>query len=112
MTMMLNESVQPLQHMCLIRLEKIEKKTTGGIHLPEQTIDRQQGGKIHAELLKAGPTAFTEERFGEVAPEIGDVVVVKRYAGQAAVTDAWEDDGAEYQLISADDILGIVGAVA
>lgn len=110
--MMLTENVQPLQHMCLIRLEKVEKKTAGGLYIPEDTIDRRQGGKIHGRLLKAGPMAFTEERFGDKSPREGDLVVIKRYAGQAAKADAWEDEGADLQLISADDILGILEGAA
>lgn len=104
---MTNENVRPVGHMCLIRLVEVATKI-GSIYVPDSTKDQRQGGKIHGRLLKAGPTAFTEDRFGDHPPEVGDVVVIKRYGGQSALADAWEDQNAEVQLISADDILGVV----
>ena len=47
----------PAGHRVLVRPERVEEKTRGGLYVPEHTRERQQAASIRGELVAAGPNA-------------------------------------------------------
>jgi len=72
----------PTEIRCLIELDPEEKKTRGGIILPDNAVDRK--GQRYATLLEVGGNAF--EGWEPPIPRPGDRVVVSRYEAHP-VTD-------------------------
>ena len=94
-------NIRPTSGYALIEPLALEKKTAGGIVLPDTHDEKSQKGKVvaigKALLTKAGKT---------IAPEfkIGDVVVYKKWGGdefKLAMT------GKEYIFVKFEDVLAI-----
>lgn len=96
-------NVTPTGHHVLIELEQTEKKTPGGILIPEKTKDREQAGAQISRVLAVGPNAWAEH----VRPwaQVGDRVVTIRYPGAQ-----YDHDGEDKRkrIINDDEIIGIV----
>ncbi|NOY39256.1 MAG: co-chaperone GroES [Nitrospirae bacterium] len=71
--------------------EDVEKKTPGGIYVPETAKEKPQRGKIEA----------VGSEVKEV--KVGDEVMFDRYSGSKV-----KMNGSEYLIIKEEDILGIV----
>lgn len=97
--------VQPLDYMCLIRLEPVETKSKGGIIFDDRTIERQQYAGVRAFLIRKGEHAFTDDasRQWTVQPKAGDRITIKQYGGEAL--DASRDE--LFRLVTDKDILAI-----
>lgn len=94
--------IRPLWIRALVKLDKVEAKTKGGIYLPEQTKDKEEELQVKGTLVAAGPNAFDEMK--GVPPVPGDRVYVGRYAG------SWIEgaDGVRYRLINGRDIFAVI----
>ncbi len=94
-------TLKPLSnHLFLEPLEE-EKKTKGGIVLPEN-VEKEKPTK--AKVLAVGPGKRSED--GKVQPmsvKVGDIVLFKKYG-----PDEIEMDGKKYLVGDEDDILAIV----
>lgn len=103
---MKNESgIQPLGDKVLVKAPDMEKKSAGGVILPDQTLKKQEQGTTEAVIIAVGPTAFLEyrEKKSPLPISPGDQVCMARYAGQTYTGD----DGDEYRLINEVDIAGV-----
>lgn len=93
--------IRPLQDRIIVkRLESADKKTPGGIIIPDTAKEKPQEG----EIIAVGPGKVTDD--GRVQPmnvKAGDRVLFGKYAG----TDVKMDDQ-EYIIMREDDILGIL----
>lgn len=93
--------IRPLHDRVLLkRLESADKKTAGGIIIPDTAKEKPQEG----EIIAVGPGKVTDD--GRVQPmnvKAGDRVLFGKYAG----TDVKMDDQ-EYIIMREDDILGIL----
>lgn len=89
----------------LVKPKKAEDKTKGGIHLPDQTVERDQHAAMEGVIAGMSPFAFTYEEWPLTArkPEIGDTVVFARYSG---ITQRG-NDGVEYRIMNDKDIVAI-----
>src|SRR3990167_6893798 len=107
---MTNQSgIQPIEFKVLVRPDKVEEKTKGGILLPPEQREREQAASTAGEIIAVSPLAFTYADWPVTAspPKVGDRVAIARYAGITVKGN----DGEEYRLISDKDIAGIyVGA--
>lgn len=90
----------------LVRRDKAEEVTAGGILLPEQHIEKQEYAVNTGTLVAMSPLAFGYETWPEGArmPKIGDRVVFPKYAG----ADVKGKDGVEYRVLADKDIQAIV----
>lgn len=62
--------------------EKIfDKKTKGGIYLPENELDRYQNMTTEGKIVAMGETAFEGLCPGTIAPRIHDIVYFQKYDG-------------------------------
>ena len=98
-----NESgITPVEYRCVIRLDPVEKKSKGGILLPDDKVDRNQMACVHGTLIAVGGNAFQDWR--DPRPAVGDRVAIMKYAGQYREADP--DD--PYRIVNDKDILGIL----
>ncbi len=93
--------IRPLHDRVLLkRFEPADKKTAGGIIIPDTAKEKPQEG----EIIAVGPGKVTDD--GRVQPmnvKTGDKVLFGKYSG----TDVKMDDQ-EYIIMREDDILGIL----
>lgn len=92
--------IKPLNDRVLIlRLEE-ERKTAGGIIIPDTATEKPQQGKV----ISAGPGKLDKD--GNRTPlqvKAGDRVLFSKYAGSEI-----KINGVEHSIMREDDILGIV----
>ena len=94
-------AIRPLGDKVLVQRVEAADVSAGGIVLPDSAKEKPAEGNVIAlgegRLLKDGSrSAFTVKK--------GDTVLFTSYAGTEV---KW--DGAEYLIMSEDDILGIIG---
>lgn len=94
--------LRPLGNRVLAkRLEK-EETTKGGIILPDSAKQKQET----AEVIAVGPGSTSKE--GKAVPvpvQVGDKILMDKYAGQEVTLD---DE--EYIIVRGDDIIAIVNS--
>lgn len=95
-------TLKPLSnHLFLEPLEE-EKKTKGGIVLPEN-VEKEKPTK--AKVLAVGPGKRSEDgRIQPMSVKVGDIVLFKKYG-----PDEIEMDGKKYLVGDEDDILAVIG---
>ena len=92
---------KPLSNHLFLEPVEEEKKSAGGIVLPE-TVEKEK--PVKAKVLAIGPGKRNER--GEVQPmsvKVGDVVLFKKYG-----PDEFELEGKKYLVGDEDDILAIL----
>jgi chaperonin GroES len=92
--------IRPLNDRILVVRVEEEKKTAGGIIIPDTAKEKPQEGKVVA----AGPGKVAED--GKRIPievKKGDRVLFSKYAGSEIKVD-----GVEHIFMREDDILGIL----
>ena len=99
--------VIPTGHRVLIKLEKTEEVTAGGIILPDKSKDREQAGSQFAEVMKIGALAWLDQGDGEPWAQVGDRVVTVRYPGAQYNYDK-DSEESLYRIINDDEIIGVV----
>lgn len=104
------DSYQPLGYRVLVRDEKIEEKTAGGVILPDESKKHDEFSQQFGHVIRLGKFAFSMETqtgrvIDENAPAPGDLVNYAKYAGGTFQTD---NDGHKYRIINDDDIIGVV----
>lgn len=94
-------NIKPLNDRVLVLRVEEEKKSAGGIIIPDTAKEKPQEGKIMA----VGPGKMSED--GKRIPlevKVGDRVLFSKYAG-AEITI----DGVEHIFMREDDIMGVLG---
>ena len=93
--------IQPLEFNVLIRPRAPEKKTAGGLLIPDDVADRNYHASERGEVI-----ALSVEAFKEIGgrPEVGQTVAIVRYSG----TKITGRDGEEYRIVKDKDVLAIV----
>jgi len=81
--------------------------TDGGIHIPDQTRDREALATVVAYVLKVGPLAYQDEsKFGpDCSPwcKEGQWICIGRYAGAR-----FRIDGGEVRIINDDEVISTI----
>jgi len=92
--------IRPLNDRVVVLREDQEKKSTGGIIIPDTAKEKPQRGKVVA----VGPGKMGDDG-KRISLEVkkGDRVLFAKYAG----TDI-ELDGAEHVIMREDDILSVI----
>ena len=92
--------IKPLDDRVVIKREDEDKKTKGGIIIPDTAKEKPQRGKIVA----VGPGK--RDRDGKrIPPDVkkGDLVLFGKYAGTEI-----KIDGIDHVVLSTDDIFGVI----
>lgn len=98
---MKNESgYHPIDDRVLIKTIPIEKKTAGGIMLPDQTKDSEDMAQIHGHFVTGGMEAL--ERLAKQGIKPGLLVVFAKYSG----TPFTGLDEQAYRIMNAKDVIG------
>jgi chaperonin GroES len=99
--------IMPMEFNVVVRPDKPEQKTAGGILLPESTRDANQLAADEGELVAVSPHAFSYAEWPEGArkPQVGDRVVFARYAGVLRKGKSGADD---HRIIKDKDIMAVI----
>ena len=84
---------------------KLESKTSGGLHLTDETVEQSQIATNVCKVLKMGPSCYKDkERFpqGPWCKE-GNWVLITRYAGSRI-----KIDGGVLRIVNDDEILAVI----
>ncbi len=78
--------ITPVEYRCVVRLDALkdetgDQKSAGGIIIPQDRSDRDQMAYTKATLLAVGGDAFKNPTWGDPVPQVGDRVMVAKYAG-------------------------------
>jgi len=86
----------------LVEPVEMEKKTAGGIVLPDTHDEKSQKGKV---IAVGGPLEVSSGK--KIIPEfkVGDVVIYKKWGGDEVKFDY---TGKEYVFVRFDDVLAVV----
>jgi len=98
----------PLDVRVLVLPDPVEEKTAGGILLPDQHKEREKYATCKGTLIAVGACAWNEAKHerGFTAPEVGQRVLIGKYAGIMLTGD----DGKDYRLMNDEDIIGLLEA--
>ncbi|MCL2057558.1 MAG: co-chaperone GroES [Oscillospiraceae bacterium] len=91
--------IQPLGERVVIKMLETEETTKSGIVLPGTAKEKPQ----IAEVIEVGPGGIVDGKEVTMEVEIGDRVLISKYAGTE-----FKLDGEEYTILSQSDILAIV----
>jgi len=91
--------IQPLGERVVIKMLETEETTKSGIVLPGTAKEKPQ----IAEVIEVGPGGIVDGKEVTMEVEIGDKVLISKYAGTE-----FKLDGEEYTILSQSDILAIV----
>lgn len=99
----------PMGSRVLVKIEKLEEKTEGGIILPHETLDKEGEASQIATIIDLGAASFTNG-LGDlpdewkIKPEVGAKIILERYQG----VRIQGIDKEEYRLVSDKQILAIL----
>ena len=92
---------KPTTFRVLVKTDKVEEKTQGGIILPDEVKEKEQFAQSKGILVDHGYCAFRDtNKEWEDRPHIGDTVAFKAYSGVSMIGD----DGDTYTLMNDEEI--------
>lgn len=108
----MNESgIHPLGEKILVKPIKTERKTEGGIFIPDTSAEKYDLAQIKAIIIEIGPIAFEKEIYFEktygiltMTPQVGDIIAMAKYAGYLLKGK----DGDDYRIINDADLTAIL----
>lgn len=94
--------IKPMPGYALIEPAQLEKKTAGGIVLPDTHDEKSQKGKV----IAVGGSLVTDSG-KKITPEfkVGDMVIYKKWGGDEVKLDY---TGKEYVFVKFDDVLAVI----
>ena len=95
--------LKPLEDRIIVQPAEAEETTASGLVIPDTAKEKPVMGTVVA----AGPGKFNEDGSARVPVDVavGDTVIYSKYGG----TEWKGSDGIEYQILSARDVLAVVG---
>jgi len=93
--------LKPLDDRIIVKPSEAEETTSSGLVIADTAKEKPVVGTV----LAVGPGKFEDGQRVPMDVNVGDTVVYSKYGGTE-----WKDtDGTEYQILSARDVLAIVG---
>jgi chaperonin GroES len=98
--------IAPLDLRVLVKPDSAERRTPGGIILPDETVEKDEWAMQKGTLVAVGTCAWAEAKAdrGFEAPEPGDRVLIGKYSG----TKVTGTDGEKYLMMNDADVLGVL----
>lgn len=95
-------NIKPLEDRILVKTLEAEQTTASGLVIPDTAKEKPQEG----EVIAVGPGRFNEDGDERIPLDIkvGDKVIYSKYGGTEV-----KYSGEEYLILSARDVLAIVG---
>lgn len=97
-----NEEIYPLFNRVLVKVDKIEKKTAGGIHIPESAADRESVAAISGIVIDVGDDVGQGYGDGTSPIRPSNHVYFLRHAGTLI-----KINGEDYRVLNDLDLAGI-----
>ena len=97
--------IQPTEFKVLIKPDKVESQTSGGLYLPDSARDKQQFSVDRGEVVSFGDGFFRD--LPGPTPKVGDRVIFNRYAG-SLITVVDDGERVDYRLCNDKDICAIM----
>jgi len=85
-------NIIPVGHRILVRPDKVEKQTKGGIYIPEEARDKEQRATNVGVVLAIGPLAWKDFAKPDAWAEVGDTVIFKAHAGMRVKNEESDED--------------------
>ncbi len=100
---------KPTGYRLLVALPKVEKKSAGGVHLPDKLIKAEESASVIANIIDMGPDCYKDETKFPSGPwcQIGDWVLIRSYSGTRFKVKT-ADGGTELRLLNDDAIEAVV----
>jgi co-chaperonin GroES (HSP10) len=109
--------IKPIDDTVLVEIEKIDEKTSGGLFLNKDHVEREQMEQTEGVLTAIGDFAFYDlianednllkiKRSKPIVPKVGDKVYFKRYSG---ILHYDNDNNKVYRVIYDKDIYATEG---
>ncbi len=94
--------LKPLEDRIIVQPAEAEETTASGLVIPDTAKEKPVMGTVVA----VGPGKFNEDGDARVPVDVavGDTVIYSKYGG----TEWKGNDGTEYQILSARDVLAVV----
>jgi chaperonin GroES len=94
--------IRPLEDRVVVTINDAQETTASGLVIPDTAKEKPQQGTVVA----VGPGKRSEQTGEPIAVDVseGDVVLFSKYGGTEV-----KHDGEEYLILSARDILAVVG---
>ena len=93
-------SLRPLHDRVIVKRLEEEKKSAGGILIPDSAAEKP----LKAEVIAVGPGKRTDDgKLQEPAVKVGDTVLIGKYSGTEV-----KIDGADLVVLREDDILAVI----
>jgi len=98
--------IKPVEYKVLIRVDEVEDRSSGGIYLPESSLEREQMAHDRGVLSDKSEMAFSDWKGRK--PEVGEKVIFNKYAG--SIIQFRPDDRTlqRYRLCNDKDICAIL----
>lgn len=97
--------INPVEYKVLIKPDRVDDKSSGGLYIPDITRDREQFAVDRGEIVAHGEGFF--EKLPGPVPQIGDKVIFNRYAG-SLITIKNNDKREDHRLCNDKDICAII----
>ena len=98
-------NIQPTEFKVLIKPDKVETQTSGGLYLPDSARDKQQFSVDRGEVVAFGEGFFRD--LPGPTPKVGQRVIFNRYAG-SLITVVEDGERIDYRLCNDKDICAIM----
>lgn len=99
--------VRPIGHRVLIKPDKVEEVSKGGIIIAKPAIDKEQLGQVTGIVLAIGEDCWRE--YDKPWCQVGDRVLYQRYAGMRVPDNECEGGfRSDMVLLNDLDITGVV----
>jgi len=98
--------IEPLDMRVVVLPDPAEKRSSGGIILPDANIEQKEWAQMKGTLVAVGQNAWCEAKAarGFEPPEPGTRVLFAKYGG--VTFDG--DDGKKYRIMNDEDVTGIL----
>ena len=93
-------NLQPLEDRIVVKPSEGEEKTASGLVIPDTAKEKPQEG----EVVAVGPGRFEDGDRVPLDVKVGDTVIYSKYGGTEVKVK-----GDEYLILSARDVLAVVG---
>jgi chaperonin GroES len=70
---------KPSGNKILVHVDKVEKRTAGGLYIPNDAAEKQQMAQMTGVVVSLGPLAFADQPVAWV--RVGDHIKFSKYAG-------------------------------
>jgi len=97
--------IKPIEYKVLIKPDKFEEKSGGGIYFPDDARDRLQHAQDRGTIIDCSDMAFSDWKGRK--PKIGEKVIFNKYSGSLINIREKSDIGGDYRICNDKDIVAI-----